>query len=426
MITASLCDSRSCNQTGGGEHLKSDIEDLLSLLPPPPATDLGDKLEEGRRHRHHRTTLTTCFGLCNHSPNLKLKLKRVAGSSSSSRPLSLRRRRGKLVNDGGLRMRIQSDSDKGTIKTDDFIAEVEVTDTVTVSNATISKVAWTIGLDGRSFAVRAVECKSQGDKFLRENRYDDALKCYIEGRALLVEIIRQDGRDESDDDNDDLRRRHYLFSSVNKLLLKLVLSCVKTRVQWAAKSSEKLGDGKKKADMLLRLAAGDAFRVLVKSLNKTDNEIDDTTMNSSYDGRNDDAVRSIIAKVVHCSAGLQTQTFISIDDGISEEDRCFVPSLYCDDVPLAIQFCSMLADAWRGLLVAKNRDHGHEEDLHANIIIDYDKDDGTTFVDGSLIAYRGALSLAASPSVSKVRVLRAKERRRIERAIAAISSDTVT
>ena len=507
IITASLCDSRSCNQTGGGEHLKSDIEDLLTLLPPPPSAydDVGyDNNDRGRqrqrvsgaggprrkhhpnaRHRHrHRVVLTTCFGLCNHSPNIQLK--------SSGGPPSLRARRGKLVNDGGFRMRLrlrleEGDDDKDSQSQQQHqqqADDMEATDTAMISNATISKVARAIGLlkhdnansASASAAVRALECQSQGNKFQRNGngngngngRYDDALDCYLEGRrqallslrTLTLTLCSNNNDDDEDEDGGNHELKLQLQSqslAINKLLSKMILSCSKTRIQWATElmvmvmdddNDDRDGDAKKEeaSSKMLQLAAGDAFCVLLKSL-KEEKEKEDggdankngtttttttaTRRRSSFSGDETNGtvdVQSIIFEMVHSStAGLQTQKFISnyedcVVRGASssrnthhsrgeEDERSFaVPSLFGDNA-IMVQFCVVLADAWKGLAATRRTSDNNDGTDDGN-------DAAHAFTNGALVAYKGALDIASS--ASKGRILRAKERRRIEKAMAAL------
>ena len=165
-------------------------------------------------------------------------------------------------------------------------------------------------------------------------------------------------------------------------------------------SSELLGDveNEGKATEMLRLAAGDVCRVLLKQIEDGTNN--NTAMESSDETKHAE-IRCIIEKVVHCPAGLQARTYISND---SEEDHC-APSLF-HDVPLLVQFCVVLADAWRSL--SARRCGGDETRVG---------DDDALFVDGALAAYGGALAVA---STTKTRALRAKERRRIEKETSAL------
>eukprot|EP00566_Odontella_aurita_P010019 CAMPEP_0113563556 /NCGR_PEP_ID=MMETSP0015_2-20120614/21134_1 /TAXON_ID=2838 /ORGANISM="Odontella" /LENGTH=434 /DNA_ID=CAMNT_0000465549 /DNA_START=49 /DNA_END=1350 /DNA_ORIENTATION=- /assembly_acc=CAM_ASM_000160 len=431
IITASPCDSRSCNQTGGGEYLKSDIEDLISLLPPPSASASSDDAVVGRgrqsqrgarkkrpakshQHKQHRVVLTTCFGLCNHSPNIQLK--------SSGGPPSLRARRGKLVNDGGLRQRM----DTTDATTDDDVA----TDTAMISNATISKVALAIGLckyydtDAASTAVRALECQSQGNKCQRNKRFEDALECYLEGRQELLLLLQLN--DEVDDEAIDGGRNNELklqSVAINKLYSKMILSCARMRIQWATElmtmndtNDGRDGDEKKEEaspKMMLELAAGDAICVLLKSLKEEEAGKEDGGATDHVQRR----VQRIITEIVHCStAGLQTYQFLSNDegcaavrgsssnDGEQEISSLAVPSL-SRDIAIIVQFCVVLADTWKGqAAIARRRcddnyvtNDGNDSSAHA-------------FTNRALVAYKGALDIVLS---SEGRVLRMKERRRI-------------
>lgn len=326
--------------------MKSDIEDLLSLISGA----------------HSRVTLTTCFGLCNHSPNMKLK-------STGGR--SLRSHRGKLVNDGGFRMRIDDTKDDNGLEEEDETRSAS--DTATISNVTIEKVAEVTDLK-MPHAVRAIQCKTEGNKCLLDGRYEDALECYSRGRE---EMCRQH---ETENDGDDL-------SPAASLLASLWLSSARSRLQWESKINET--DARIE---LLRLSAGDALRIL-----STNSKAFIVGSNSDIH----DMIHDVIGKLIHCSAGFETRKFspceIVLRDG-SEE-----PVPITNDVKVLSAFCVVLADAWSGLAITRNtavNSHTH-------------------FSDGALAAYRGALAIA---SATKIRIFRAKERRRIVKALSALSS----
>jgi hypothetical protein len=208
------------------------------------------------------------------------------------------------------------------------------------------------------------------------------------------------------------------------------------------------GDAKKEeaSSKMLQLAAGDAFCVLLKSL-KEEKEKEDggdankngtttttttaTRRRSSFSGDETNGtvdVQSIIFEMVHSStAGLQTQKFISnyedcVVRGASssrnthhsrgeEDERSFaVPSLFGDNA-IMVQFCVVLADAWKGLAATRRTSDNNDGTDDGN-------DAAHAFTNGALVAYKGALDIASS--ASKGRVLRAKERRRIEKAMAAL------
>ena len=393
IITASLCDSRSCNHHGGGEHLKSDMEDLLTLLPPP-SSDSTRKNHPDYKHKHsqHKVMLTTCFGLCNHSPNVQLK--------SSAGPPSLTARRVKLVNDGGFRMRsVDVDNDEeddkdsqqqlqqeastmSTISNRDHasaaaVIEQVTTDTAIISNATISKVAHAIGLlkhNNQSHinhgAVRALECQRQGKKHQQNERYHDALECYLDGlQALRTSLCSSNKRGGSNtnhyDENEekkieDVGCKHddnknqdhdggkndgfHLESSlaINKILSKMSLSCAKMRIQWAAKlmmGDDDNGDdgdeheNEEIASKMLQHAAGDAYCVLLKCFKEGEEE-KSVAVEKEEDGfssiKNGTNVQCIISEMMHyCStaAGLQTETFTSNND--NDGRVLFVQGSHC-------------------------------------------------------------------------------------------------
>lgn len=335
-VTASLCDSRSCNQSGGGEYLKADIEDLFSLVP-------GTK---------SRVTLRTCFGLCNHSPNLELK---TTGGRE------LRFRQGRLVNDGGFRMRVDDDAD---IPGEEDLCSV--TDTAIISNATVEKVAEVIDLK-MPHAVRAVQCKVEGNKFMRDGQYSEALQCYARGCEEMCSQHETDGDD--------------FLPTAASLWASLWLCCVRSRLLWAPEI-----DGKAERIQLLQLAAGDAFRIL--SANDVGVEV--TAESDS------DTIHGVMTKLVHCSAGCETLAFSPSEIVLRYGREKSAP---LTNVKILSELCVALADAWSGLADSTNND--------------------AVFVNGALAAYRGAMVIA---STSKVRIFRAKERRRIGKALVALSS----
>jgi hypothetical protein len=284
-------------------------------------------------------------------------------------------------------MRVENDDSQqqtagGTGNTDeggsDGEASRRATDIAMVSDATISKMAHVLGLK-RPRAVRAVECKAEGNKFLRNGRYDEALECYLEGRRLLTRDIRGNGGGVEDSDKD-IGDPGLIQSSANMLLAKLLLCCAKTRVQWASE----LVEGEREARvMMLRLAAEEAL-CLLKSWNK---DGDDTV-----DKSDDLDIKSLVTKLVHHSAAMDTDILLSNDGHVPpERDDCREAGkgfTLCD-VSLIVQSCVILGDAWT------------------------DAD----FVGCALDAYNSALSIV---STSKTRILRAKERKRISNAIGAL------
>jgi hypothetical protein len=339
---------------GGGEHLKADMEDLLQLVPGGG-----------------RVMLTTCYGLCNHSPNMKLK------SSRGGTTLMQARGRGRLRNDGGLRMRVDDD--------DAHENEVEEAsdNMVTISDITIPKVARAVGLK-RPHAIRAIESKSVGNKFLRDGRYKDALHQFTLGRYFV-------SSQEEERDDIDWRR------SMTTLQASLWLCCTKTRTQWASE----LDDVRGKDDML-QLAAGDAFRVLSATSTHSARcdciDVDVDAEGAAAEAT--DTIEAIIAKLVRSYAGLETQAIIMARNEIVGDDDRDIPVVpTTTDVKTLTQLCVALADSWSGLAIVSMGKQG------------------AIFADGALIAY--TCVLMATPA--KARIFRAKERRRIEKAIAVLS-----
>ena len=264
------------------------------------------------------------------------------------------------------------DDNNGLEEEDDTCS---ASDTATISNVTIEKVGEVTALK-MPHAVRAIQCKSEGNKCLLGGRYEDALEWYSRGRE---ELCRQH---ETEDDGD-------VLSPAASLLASLWLCSARSRLQWESEINET----DERRIKLLRLSAGDALRIL------------STNGNAFIIGSNSaihDMIHDVIAELIDCSAGFETRKFTPSEIILRNGREETVP--LTNDVKILSAFCVILADAWSGLAIARdtavNNSHTH-------------------FSDGALAAYRGALAIA---SATKVRIFRAKERRRIEKAFAALSS----
>eukprot|EP00545_Synedropsis_sp_CCMP1620_P005000 CAMPEP_0119007258 /NCGR_PEP_ID=MMETSP1176-20130426/2892_1 /TAXON_ID=265551 /ORGANISM="Synedropsis recta cf, Strain CCMP1620" /LENGTH=468 /DNA_ID=CAMNT_0006959373 /DNA_START=160 /DNA_END=1566 /DNA_ORIENTATION=- len=438
-ISAYLCDSRSCNQMGGGEHFKADMEDLLQLAPPHGNSN------------NNKVTLTTCYGLCNRSPNMKLK-------SRGGNHLRQQKARGsgrRLRNDGGLRMRVDDDDGDDTNingrrllnneTNDEQQQHVEHVDRMIISEITIAKVACAIGVTN-PFAVHAMECKSYGNKCFRDGHYKDALQHYMQGRrqrhrradnALLVGNKQQ--QQQQDNADADLSS-----SSMSNLQASLWLCCAKTRVQWAL-SALLAADGNDNDEAtnneriqvaardLLQEAAVDAFQVLKAAVTSTtadsssarhDHEIDAAESSRTVDDI--DTIYTVTEKLVHnCAAGLETQALIleaatarkQPDDDDAIISVSVVP--VTNDLSLLTQLCITLADAWNGLATINTT-------VSSTSATNKQGTTAVLFADGARVAYTSVLRVVAasdepSSSAKTRRLLRAKERRRIVKAIEALS-----
>jgi hypothetical protein len=542
-ITAYLCDSRSCNQMGGGEHLKADIEDLLQLKLAAESVSVSE-VQQHHQHQQHeheqqqqhersdgddndngivgpkvRVTLTTCYGLCNRSPNMKLKSTVGSSTVGNNRGGLLqaprgRGRRERLRNDGGLRMRVEvvdnsgSDSDDHDEMNagDDPAAAASTTtttDVVTISDITIQKVARALGLllsqshsQNNSphehdrdrvhvhAGVRAIECKSAGNKCLTAGRYKEALHHYTRGRRCLslssytnrttttdnsTSNASTGTSEEEGDDNDDnggtasitmpLVHQSQPYQS---LQASLWLCCAKTRVQWAAVSLEHEADDDDEQHEhendtnnikhLLQIAAADTCQVLrAYYLTRIGIGNDDDADADHVETEGTETVTTImdavIATLVHrCDAGLETLGMRTAaaaaeteydNDANGKEERNKIPVdgqheaeaneavPLTNDVQILVQHCITLADAWRGLA---------SQGIYTPALAPAR---AVTFQEGALMAYKGVLRIAAAPPASTsnstsrtkasassraaARLLRAKERRRIEAAIAGLS-----
>ena len=373
-IQASLCDSRSCNQNGGGEHLIADVEDLLQLLP-------------GRA----RATLTTCMGLCNVSPNILLQS--TGGSALCAQ-------QSRLVNDGGLRMRVEPCGEG---------REEVASDRVIINEATVRKVAAAVGFRHPP-AIRAVECKSAGNKCVQAGNYKEALQHFILAYSLLAE----------EPIGDDPR-------TAAPLQLSILLCCVKSRLLWADDV-----DGDEKTQQL-RLAAEEAFTGLTANAIPGDvaAEVDSTEHTPTVYALIAQLARTIAggempktaAVGAPCGTPPTALTAIAAASGGSGEEAYNRPTTAAGqpttggDQKLLVQLCVALAHAWGGLAAAAR--NGTDSPIPAG-----GSCEPTAFAEGALLAYTGALAVAAASAPTKgARVFKAQERRRVEKAAAALLVD---
>ena len=336
--------------------MKGDIEDLLSLIPKV----------------HSRVTSTTCFGLCNHSPNLKLTVR--GGTSSLLRSHRHTRRGQTLVNDGGFRMRIDTELEDGRKEGENAPSRSVSSDTVMISSVTVAKVSEVVtGLNGMPRAIRAIQYKARGNKHVRDGRYEDASQCFSQGCEEMYSQQQQQDADDGDS----------MAPAVSLLLASLWLCCVRSRLQWASKINHNDDQDKRaKKIELLRLSAVDAFTIL-----STNTNVVETSHNGFH-------------SVLQCSAGVKTRT-------LSSNMPKFQDEIVCKDVKILSEFCVVLADAWSDLALA-SKETACGDDIHAHT-------NTTNFKDGAFIAYRVALDMASGNK--KVRIFRAKERRHIEKAV---------
>ena len=127
--------------------------------------------------------------------------------------------------------------------------------------------------------------------------------------------------------------------------------------------------------------------------------------------QNDTAIDTLVSELLGSSAGaemcavLMGGSVIRCEEVDADSDRreaADAVSTSLLNIKTKIQFCVALADAWSGL---------------ASIV---DGDQSDRFAEGARLAYAGVLAVAAAhASGNGRRVLRAKERRRLERAGAA-------
>jgi len=317
-----------------------------------------------------------------------------------------------------------SDDDTAVLSNDETRVSASSSDTAILSNVTIQKAAEVIASLSNTMphAVRAVQYKSEGNKFVVDGRYQDALECYTRGR---VELCWQHHHETRDDDNSDDCSP---AASSSLLASSLWLCCARSRLLQFESSSESHNDETTTNDDddddddderidLLRQTAGDALRILSRSSTQNNVTIDNGS-NSNTSTTIHGLIQDVIAKLVQCSAALDTtrtyfsppsSEIITLPDGREES----VP--LTNDIKLLSSFCVVLADAWSGLAILLANSNNTMTTTTVN------NNHDTIFSDGALDAYRGALAIDDA-NTTRVRIFRAKERRRIETALATLVS----
>jgi hypothetical protein len=466
-IVASLCDSRTCNQSGGGEHIKADIEDFLQLLPVP-ASAAASANKQGTHH-HHKVNFTTCLGMCNRSPNLVIK--------STAGGLVLPNNNGsRLVNDGGLRMRVveekedeQDDDDDNDNASNDghptknanINSSAIVTTTpsstntksrqqqvMVINDVSIPKLARAVGFDKMSpNLVRASDCQVQGKKWLlREKKYVKAWECFYNGRLcceqeeqkLLKQLNEQQHEDTSDMDTTCTSQQ--LLRSSRQLQASLLYWSATCRLQqWEHQRVDNNGATHNNAKAeepwhLLQSAAAGASRVLTLELQHSGYNQEQSNGDTEIEKEGiHDAVHRLIRSLVHCGAGSNTlampvyrqfcrspeKDIANVNDSTQHNTQKWIeestlrtdPSQPCTIITLKvlIQSIIVVADAWSNLA-------SHET---GNQTTPMNYSGG--WKDGALIAYQGVLAVAALPAATKLRLFRVKERRRIQTAMSNLS-----
>jgi hypothetical protein len=369
------------------------------------------------------------------------------------------------------------------------------TDVLTIREITIQKVARALGLLSQSHGqnnsphghehdcvhvhvnagVRAIECKSAGNKCLTAGRYKEALHHYTHDRrcsSLSYTNTTTDNStsntstgtsEEEGDDNDDDRgtasitmplvHQSQPYQSLQALLW---LCCAKTRVQWAVSLEHEAEDDEQHdhendtniIKHLLQIAAADTcqvFRAYYLTCIGIGNDDDDDADNVETEGSETvtTIMDAVIATLVHrCDAGLETLGMITAaaaaetdddDNANGKEERNKIPVdghhedeaeaneavPLTNDVHILVQHCITLADAWRGLA---------SQGIYTPALAPART---VMFQEGALMAYKGVLRIAAAPPASTssststsrtkasassraaARLLRAKERRRL-------------
>ena len=438
-IVATLCDSRTCHQTGGGENIAQDIEDFLQLVVMAK-TQPGNG---GTRVDSVKVSLATCMGMCNRAPNMVLK-----GPMGSKKG-------GRLRNDGGLRMMV-GDADSDDDDTNDDEQTVSPTrgtapasrsnarNNSTIHEATIPKLARTIGFD-HTHLVHACHSQRQGRRCLVAGQYREALRSFGVGVWWCQReeaVAEQGGR---------LRSIHPTATS--QLQASLCLLCAKSRVQLARDAAAGLGatnvPGNEHTKML-ELAALQAFRVLDGSCGG--GSPDDSRLGI------DAVVNGVVAEVMNCAAGKTLHSHLHLgldedaaaleaglgadkntnDDGIdvvgtmnsnvtggnnNRTSRVAISAMHprTTDTKVLVQCCIVLADAWAEIATAISP--CKIDDGAIATCVEGETNRGC-HVEGARIIYSGILAVAGAPSHKRLRLLPAKERRRVEKVLAGLKFPT--
>lgn len=439
-IVASLCDSRTCNQSGGGEHIKTDMEDFLALMP--------------NNHDctpHYKVNFTTCLGMCNRSPNLVLKSKSgglVIPNHNNSNSSS------KLVNDGGLRMRVEEDSDSDDTSSTKSEVAVPTTNANINSSATctssssnnnnnnymhsrqqvlvihevsIPKLARAVGMDTLSSnLVRASDCQVRGKRWLlREKEYEKAWELFEEGRVCCEEEesiqLRTVEEQEQDPTANHGSMHQQLLKSSRQLQASLRCWGSTCRLkQWV--NERETGTGSLE---LVQSAALGAFRVITMELQYSGYVLATNSSNTTVEEMALDAdsihglLRHLIHSLVHCTAGKETVSMIPHQNFIIKVDERDGIVRYSSDTvndhlsppsstttvseKVLLQCMIALADAWSHLA---NQDNQKNQ----------------VWMEGALMAYRAVLTVTTHTAAANLRLLRAKERRCIQAAISKLST----
>jgi hypothetical protein len=469
-MIASLCDSRTCNQSGGGEHIKQDIEDFFLMLPT--------RADDANRYSEHKVALVTCMGMCNRSPNLLLQSK----SSNLVKP------GGKLVNDGGLRLGLEEDEldkDNGDEDVDDEsgndddddehsdddidnensdVAEHAASEArsstsrskrVIIHEISLEKLAHAIGFENTDL-INASQCQMAGKKSVLVNSHNDALQHFVQGlvycRMQEEELLQRCADDEecertsdtiesscraiSVTATDELRSTRHLQASLLFWFATANLEWVRannTDEHIDVNITSKLSISQRTT--LLQYAAHGVWRILKSSIDEealgvssivaSSNTVDSPLPSSASSS----PIYDFIDELLSCAAGVEmeaasTQLYSCLEkeDDLSqsidfknlkreaegEQDHATLafPDNPCTtDVKLLVNCIVVLAGVW-GILSGQD----NVTDIQARC-----------WRYGALIAYKGALAVAAAPAYGKLRIFRAKAKRRIKSAVSDLS-----
>lgn len=362
-IRASVCDSRSCHQMGGGQHMKADLEDLMGLVSNTETVG--------------RVQVTTCLGLCNRAPNVLLQ--------SRGDVLLYPLQRQRLVNDGGFRMRVD-DATQDDRANETNANQSKTSHKVIVSEMTIRKVAKVLGLvsdtDDQQHpqhilrtriniacAVRSIEAKAAGNQRRKAGHYAAALRHYDRGWSELNKNNNETTTNDDTDTDTDPR----VTQSIASLAASLWLCHVQCRVQWATTSisvpiiTPTTNNTKptkeqqqppqqllshSEARQALHLAATDAVLILARN----------------YDHHKEETSSATIHGVI--GALLQSDEAINNCRDDDKEETVAVPPPpppITDDVTILAHLCVAVADAWRVLADILDDDDNSDNTAGSNI-----------------------------------------------------------
>jgi hypothetical protein len=437
---------------GGGEHLKPAIEDLLQFLPDGGGSGGGGG----------KVTLITCLGLCNRAPNMVLKSRCSADYTQQ------------LANNGLV-------VNASIMETRDERSREKPLRSVTLSEITIYKLARSLGFKTEHH-IRAIACKHAGIACLERGQYEDALQhfatglsasaaprdadkdgCYQAEVQLQVSLhlccakARVQWATEVTELSKEVRREvlQQAATGAFKLLSASAsstgtsTSTTSTSTSTSTSTAKCAGDNSSSSTTTTSTSSTSSSTsttvvAVEESINVDSIQLELTKLGAEPIGRVVD-IHVLVAQLVCSGAGAETQKMQGSDGGreLAQEEgagaqeegagaqeqgngkavsppQSIVAGRLAADAKTLAQCCVVLADAWNGLASGGGSSDSESYGSTAGVNTDEQR---KLLTDGALLVYRGVITAAAAyKTTCKVRLLRAKERRRLEKAVAALES----